>query len=414
MTQPRTLLSGGILEDGSKPHLLVDDTGTIMAMSERREDVESPDATVIDLDGRLLLPSLVEPHAHLDKSLTADVVPNPKGDLMGAILGWREAESSGVIAHDEMVQRITRSLEMLLKSGVTLVRSHINVGGPVSTRYLVAAIEAAQQFKNRMDIEFVALTYMPMSGEGSDVNLIALNEAIELGVDVIGGCPHLEPDPDACVSIAFELAERHGRKVDLHVDETLDPTALTISDVIRYSRGSQILTTASHCVSLGMLSTEEIKPLANAIAEADISIIALPQTNLFLQGRDDPVATPRGLTAIHELRAAGVNLVAGADNAQDPFNFVGRNDPFETAALMVMAGHMLPADAFSTITSNARAAIGAPPVNIAVGESADLLAVRATTTRQAVAEAPADRVVLKGGRVVATTTVMSELPALIP
>lgn len=414
MTQPRTLLSGGILNDGSKPHILVDSSGMIVAISERREDVVSENVAVIDLEGRLLLPSLVEPHAHLDKSLTADVVPNPKGDLMGAIVGWRDAESSGVIAHDEMVQRISRSLEMLLMSGVTLVRSHVNVGGPVSTRYLAAAIEAAQKYRDRMDIEFVALTYMPMSGEGSDINLIALHEAIELGVDVIGGCPHLEPDSDACVSIAFELAERHGKKVDLHVDETLDPTALTIKDVIRYSRGSQIATTASHCVSLGMLPSEQIKPLAAAIAEATISIVALPQTNLFLQGRDDPVATPRGLTAIHELLAAGVNLVAGADNAQDPFNFVGRNDPFETAALMVMAGHMLPADAFSTISSNARAAIGAPEVNIAVGQPADLLAVRASTTRQAIAEAPADRVVLKGGRVVATTSVMSELPALIP
>lgn len=414
MTQPRTLLSGGVLDNGSRPHILVDDLGTIVAISERIEDVANPDVNVIDLDGRLLLPSLVEPHAHLDKSLTADVVPNPKGDLMGAILGWRDAEASGVIAHDEMVLRITRSLEMLLKSGVTLVRSHVNVGGPVSTRYLIAAIEAAQRFKNRMDIEFVALTYMPMSGEGSDVNLTALHEAIELGVDVIGGCPHLEPDPDACVSIAFELAERYDRKIDLHVDETLDPNALTINDVIRYSRGSQILTTASHCVSLGMLPTEQIKPLATAIAEAEISIVALPQTNLFLQGRDDPVATPRGLTAIHELRAAGVNLVAGADNAQDPFNFVGRNDPFETAALMVMAGHMLPTDAFSTITSSGRKAIGAPEVSLKVGQPADLLAVRAATTRQAIAEAPADRVVLKGGQVVASTTVKSELPALIP
>ena len=414
MTQPRTLISGGILENGTRPHILVDDAGTIVAMSERLADVANDHANIVDLDGRLLIPSLVEPHAHLDKSLTADIVPNPKGDLMGAILGWRDAESSGLIAHDEMVVRITRSLEMLLASGVTLVRSHVNVGGPVSTRYLIAAIEAAKTFEGRMDIEFVALTYMPMSGDGSDINLAALKEAIELGVDVIGGCPHLEPDPDACVSVAFELAERHQRKIDLHVDETLDPTALTIGDVIRYSRGSDIRTTASHCVSLGMLPTEQIKPLASAIADADISIIALPQTNLFLQGRDDPVATPRGLTAIHELRQAGVNVVAGADNAQDPFNFVGRNDPLETAALMVMAGHMLPADAFSTITSNARRAIGAPEVSIAIGQPADLLAIRSETTRQAIAEAPADRIVLKGGRVVARTSVITELPPAIP
>ena len=126
------------------------------------------------------------------------------------------------------------------------------------------------------------------------------------------------------------------------------------------------------------------------------------------------MATPRGLTAIHELQQAGVNVVAGADNAQDPFNFVGRNDPLETATLMVMAGHMLPADAFSTITSNARQAIGMPEVSIEVGQPADLLAIRSETTRQAIAEAPADRIVLKGGRVVARTSVITELPRAIP
>ena len=171
-----------------------------------------------------------------------------------------------------------------------------------------------------------------MSGEGSDINLAALNDAIELGVEVIGGCPHLEPDSDSCVS-KFELAERYQRKVDLHVDETLDPAALTINDVVRYSCGSGILTTASHCVSLGMLPVEQVQSLADNIAAAEVSIVALPQTNLFLQGRDDPVATPRGLTAIHALLAAGVNLVAGADNAQDPFNFVGRNDPLRDSSV---------------------------------------------------------------------------------
>ena len=413
MTQPRTLISGGLLEDGSTPHILVNSDGRIIEVSERVGDVSSDNVNQIDLDGHLIIPSLVEPHAHLDKSLTADVVPNPKGDLMGAIHGWRDAEAAGVIGHEEMVARIRRSLEMLLASGVTAIRSHINVGGSVSTRYLVAALEAASTFRERMDIEFVALTYMPMSGEGSDVNLKALNEAIELGVEVIGGCPHLEPDSDSCVAKVFELAERHQRKVDLHVDETLDPSALTINDVVRYSSGSGILTTARHCVSLGMLPVEQVQSIAESIAAAEVSIVALPQTNLFLQGRDDPVATPRGLTAIHALLAAGVNLVAGADNAQDPFNLVGRNDPFETAALMVMAGHMLPKHAISTVTSNPRKALGMPEVSIKVGQPADLLAVRAGSTRQAIAEAPSDRVVMKGGQVVARTSAMSEFPPVI-
>ena len=52
---------------------------------------------------------------------------------------------------------------------------------------------------------------------------------------------------------------------------------------------------------------------------------------------------PRGLTAVAALREAGVNVAAGADNLQDPFNPVGRACPFETAGLMIMAAHLTPA-----------------------------------------------------------------------
>ena len=87
----------------------------------------------------------------------------------------------------------------------------------------------------------------------------------------------------------------------------------------------------------------------------------LPQTNLFLQGRDHPAATPRGLTAVAALQEAGVLVAAGADNVQDPFNLVGRSDPLETAALMVMAGHQLPDTAFDMVSNNAAAPSGFSP-----------------------------------------------------
>ena len=50
------------------------------------------------MDG-LLLPSMGEPHAHLDKALTADLVPNPGGDLRGAIDSW--IENSHLITPEE-------------------------------------------------------------------------------------------------------------------------------------------------------------------------------------------------------------------------------------------------------------------------------------------------------------------------
>ena len=112
------------------------------------------------------------------------------------------------------------------------------------------------------------------------------------------------------------------------------------------------------------------------------------------------------------LDQAGVVVAGGADNVQDPFNSMGRVDPFETASLLVMAGHLLPDEAWTWVTDRARQIMGLEPIRVAPGHVADLLAVRAGSLREALASAPADRVVLKGGRVVSRTRVEQEFPTL--
>lgn len=361
---------------------------------------------VIDLGGRLLLPPLAEPHAHLDKALTAAQVPNPTGDLAGAIDAWNAAEQAGVFTHDDMVGRVRQTLEKLLLNGVTAVRSHINCGATAGTWHLDTAREAAGPFRPVMDIEFVALIHSPLVGAGSAPNQAALRDAVELGVDLVGGCPHLEPDGDGSIDHALSVAAAAGIPVDLHVDETLDPGILTLRSLARQviDRSMEGLVAASHCVSLGVQPVDVQAEVAREVAEAGLAIVPLPQTNLFLQGRDHPVSTPRGLTAIAALREAGVLVAAGADNVQDPFNLVGRSDPLETAALLVMAGHVLPDDAYDMVSNNVRRAMRLPTVTFEPGDPADFLAIDAPSVRAAIADAPADRSVFHAGRLVATTS----------
>jgi cytosine deaminase len=96
-----------------------------------------------------------------------------------------------------------------------------------------------------------------------------------------------------------------------------------------------------------------------------------------------------------------VNIAAGGDNLQDPFNLVGKGDPLETAALMVLAAHYLPVDAYAAVSSGVRQALALEPVTLTVGAPAELLAVPASTVREAIAMQPAGRVVIHAGRVVA-------------
>ena len=357
-----------------------------------------------DLAGWLLLPAMAEPHAHIDKALTADEVPNPAGDLRGAIDAWALAAAEGKFSHAYTVERATRALELLLVHGVTAVRTHVNVLGSTGAANVVAVREAADALAGLIDVQIVALTASPMTGPGSEANVRALHAAIEAGVDLVGGCPHHEPDAEAHIALVLAEAGRAGADIDLHVDETLDASMLTLRELARQvsDGGFDGSVTASHCVSLGMQPPATQAAVAAGVAAAGVSVVTLPQTNLFLQGRDDPVATPRGLTAIDALLDAGATVAAGADNVQDPFNLVGRSDPLETAALMVMAGHRLPADAYAMVSNTARQVMGMAAVNFAPGDPADLVAIDAPSLRGAVADAPMSRRVYRRGRLVAS------------
>jgi len=367
-------------------------------------DTTPGDAPVDDLGGWLVLPALAEPHAHLDNALIAETVPNLRGDLQGAFEAGDAAVAAGMITHDGTVARAIQAIELLLIHGVTAVRSHVAVGGDFGARNVVAMQEAKSHFKGLIDIQLVALAISPMTGPEGASNRAALADAVEAGVDLIGGCPHLDPDGPGLIETAIRVATEAGLGIDLHVDETLDPAVLTLRDLARQVQdsGFEHPVAASHCVSLGMQNSEVQAEVAKEVAEAGVSVFCLPQTNLFLQGRDHSSATPRGLTALGALHDAGVLVAAGADNVQDIYNQVGRSDPLETAALLVMAGHQLADDAYRMVSNDVREGIGLPRVDHAPGAPADLLVINAASPREAIADAPMSRRVYHRGELVAS------------
>jgi cytosine/creatinine deaminase len=363
-----------------------------------------------DLTGHVLLPSFVEPHAHLDKALTAGRVENLTGDLAGAIEATQRLLP--LLTPEDFVARAEAALRIHLAYGTTNIRTHVNVGTEVGMRALMALIEVRERWRGLVDLQLVALVSNPLAGQpGRD-----LRQALAEGADVAGGCPHLDPEPDRAVAICLDAAGEAGKPLDLHTDETLNPRMLTVetmADLVSRT-GFEYGVTASHCVSLAMQAPDVQQRVSEKVTAAGIAVVALPQTNLFLQGRDHQVGTPRGLTAVAPLYAAGATVAAGGDNLRDPFHPVGRGDALEVAALMVTCGHLSPARALESVSSAARIALGLPSVSIAPGSAADLVALYATDALDALGGARVQRTVWRAGRVVAHTTVHSEIaePAL--
>jgi cytosine/creatinine deaminase len=369
-----------------------------------------PTAERLDLSGYLLLAAPAEPHAHLDTALTADRIPNPTGDLAGAVQAWLDYQGS--VPRDDFMRRATEAALLGLANGATAIRTHVGIYETVGIKAVEALLEVRQALRALVDIQLVALNVRLTGPECEDMRAL-LRAAMELGADVVGGCPHLDPDPVGYHTIVLALAAELGRPIDLHTDETLDPGVLHLSHLagLVAETGFPHGVTASHCVSLGVQPPEVAAQVAARVAAARVAVVCNPQTNLFLQARGQRSRPVRGLTALRTLLAAGVPVAAGGDNLRDPFNVVGRADPLETASLLVTAGHLTPEEAYAAVSVGARAAMGLAEVRVEAGFPAELLAVRASSLGEAIAGGTS-RVVIHHGRVVSRTTVTRDYPGV--
>lgn len=396
------LLRGGILPDGRARDLLL--AGGLIERAAAPGELTAGAGETVDLDGFMVLPAPAEPHAHYDTALTGDRVPNPGGTLVGAIEAWRAVAADE--PRDRYLARATEAALMALSNGATAIRTHVGIYPEVGLRSVQALLTVRERLSPWVDLQLVALT-VELTEEIEDL----LHEALRMGVDVVGGCPQLAPDPEVCIDRYLDLAVRESRLVDLHTDEDLDPDLDHLPYIAAGTRerGLQGRVTASHCVSLGNQPLDHARKVAEELADAGVAVVCNPQTNLYLQARGQHTAAVRGLTAVRPLLDAGAVLAGGGDNVQDPFNPVGRGDPLESASLLVTAGHLTTEEAYRAVSVGARAAMSLPQPGFEAGQPAEILALRAGSLERGLAD-PTDRIVIHRGRVVSRTTVTRQRP----
>ncbi|CAN5217164.1 amidohydrolase family protein [soil metagenome] len=395
-------LRNATLSDGTRHDLRISGetvTAVLPAGSLSAVDAE------LDLDGFLLLTAPAEPHAHLDKALSWDLISPPAGDLELAIQSWQTY--SAEMTSESIAERAHTQALAMLRNGTTALRCHVDLlVGDQPLRGAEALLRVREELADLVDIELVALA-------GYDIADQTIEAALDLGIDLVGGAPHLAPEPLTELRRLLTIAEHRGVGADLHTDESLGAEP-TIVEFARIVRDWEVNVSAGHCVRLGTLDQAELDLAIEEILASDLGIITLPITNLYLQGWDHPVSTPRGLTALRPLLDAGVRLGAGADNVRDPFNPVGRSDALETASLLVTAGHLSLAEAYTAVSAGSRAVRGLPLAGPIAGARAELLAVRGGSLSEVIADGPADRFVVHSGRLVARSHVTSELASPSP
>jgi cytosine/creatinine deaminase len=402
--------------------VLRDGTGVDIGIAGSRivavaPDLEAPAVRTIDLEGRVVLPGLVEAHTHLDKCLTGELAENRSGTLYEAV------DVMGRLQRDRSVETIRvharQAALLFLGAGVTAIRSHVDINESAGLRGVEALLAVREELAGVLDLQLVALCGGLDDPPRPGVRALA-EEALRMGVNAVGGAPALHADPCAYIDVVFELAERYDRPIDLHVDESDDPTHFCLPYLAEKTRGAgyEGRVVAGHCCSLAAVDHLQAERAIEAVRTAGIRVVTLPSCNLYLQGRDDRGIVRRGLTRVRELLAAGVPVSCGSDNVQDPFNPFGNGDLLQVANLLAHAAHFGRLDeqavALDMITGIPAETLGLADYGLQPGCAADLVVLDTRDPRTILATVPPRRYVLKRGRIVAQTETTRVLDILQP
>ncbi len=383
-------------------------TGTLIGGVQAQTGQVQAFGDDIDAQGQLLIAPLVEPHIHLDATLTAgDPQWNMSGTLFEGIERWGQRKAS--ITHEDTKQRALTTIGMLAEHGIQHVRTHIDVTDP-TLGALKAMLEVREEARHLIDLQIVAF---PQEGiESYPDGRQLMERAVAMGADVVGGIPHFENTREQGVSsinFLMDLAERTGCLVDVHCDETDDPHSRFLEVLAEQARvrgmGSRV--TASHTTAMGSYDNAYCSKLFRLLKQSGISFVSCPTESIHLQGRFDTFPKRRGVTRVAELDRAGMNVCFGQDSIKDPWYPLGNGNILRVLDAGLHICHMMGFEdlqrSLDLVTDNSARALNlGERYGIAAGRPANMVILGAENDYEAVRQQAKARVSVRGGRVLMT------------
>ncbi|QGZ29290.1 amidohydrolase family protein [Stutzerimonas stutzeri] len=276
---------------------------------------------VLDLGGRLVLPGLVETHIHLDKACILERCQLAEGTLAEAIAQTRIAKASFTEA--DVYARGAQVVEKAIMQGTTHMRTHVEIDPQIGLAGFNAIERLKYDYAWAITLEICVFPQEGMLDSPGTESLLC--QALEKGAEVLGGCPYTDSDPEAQIRRLFELAVRYDRDLDFHLDFDLNPEGMTLGEVIRCTElhGWQGRVAVGHVTKLSALPLGHLEEVAQALAQAGVSVTALPSTDLFLTARDRFHDKPRGVAPLAQLHRCGVTCSLSTNNIGNPFTPYG-------------------------------------------------------------------------------------------
>ena len=395
------IVKGGTLPDGRVTDIGI--RGDKIIAVEALGEAEA--GHVIDASGDLVSPPFVDPHFHLDATLSyGQPRVNASGTLLEGINLWGELRDLATV--DEMIERALTYCDWAVSMGLLAIRSHVDTT-PDHLNTVAAMVQVRDAVKDRIDLQLVAFPQDGLfrSATGQE-NVL---RALDMGVDVVGGIPHFErtmEDGRRSVTVLCELAAERGLRVDLHCDETDDPLSRHIETLAYETQrlGLQGRVVGSHLTSMHSMDSYYVSKLLPLIAEAQVAAIPNPLINIVLQGRHDSYPKRRGLTRVKEMQAQGITVGWGQDCVLDPWYSLGTADMLDVAFMGMHVAQMTHPDemarCFDMVTHQNAKIMGLQGYGLEPGCSASLVVLDAGNPIEALRLRPSRLAVVAKGRLV--------------
>ena len=403
------LVKNATLPDGRSGIDIACNKGEIVAL----ENGISAEAKVtIDAKGWLVAPPFVDPHFHMDATLSlGNPRMNVSGTLLEGIALWGELKKLQSI--EDIVERALKYCDLATSMGIGAIRSHVDTCDD-ELKGVQALLEVRKQVKDYIDLQLVAF---PQDGVLRDPTALENTiRALDMGVEIVGGIPHFERTMQQgadSVKLLCELAAERGLMVDIHCDESDDPLSRHIETLAYETKrlGLQGRVAGSHLTSMHSMDNYYVSKLIPLIVEAEVHAIPNPLINIMLQGRHDTYPKRRGQTRVRELRDAGITVGFGSDCVMDPWYSLGRADMLDVAFMGLHVGQLSSREdmawCFQAVTENSAKIMGLDGYGIAVGCNANFNILQAQNSIEAV-RLRAHRInIIRQGRVIASNGAIS-------
>ncbi|MBL9074267.1 amidohydrolase family protein [Tabrizicola sp.] len=395
------LVKGGTLPDGTVADIGIQ--GDRIAAVGR---LEARAGQVIDATGDLVSPPFVDPHFHMDATLSYGLPRvNASGTLLEGISLWGELREIATV--EDMVGRALAYCDWAVSMGLLAIRTHVDTT-PDHLRGVEAMLEVKRQVAPYLDLQLVAFPqdglYRTATGRQN------LLRALDMGVDVVGGIPHFERTMEEGAESLRDLgriAAERGLMWDVHCDETDDPLSRHVEtmarEVTRHGLGRRAA--GSHLTSMHSMDNYYVSKLLPLVAESGMTAIPNPLINITLQGRHDSYPKRRGLTRVKEMQGLGIPVGWGQDCVLDPWYSLGTADMLDVAFMGLHVAQMThPAEmarCFTMVTETNAQIMNLSGYGLRPGCTASLVVLDAGSPTEALRLRPDRLAVVAKGKIVA-------------